>query len=88
MGGARLDAFAVYDEREPLVQGIVGEITLRAQTCAIGLRRFRVGWKEFEADRLREPRHVLICLGENALGPNHERLGVEAQKIGSPSFLC
>jgi hypothetical protein len=80
----RLDGFALYNERESSVQSVVEDLTARGLSLHYWTRDAipGVNWREHEAKKLREARHVLVFLGESGWGETQRQIAQEAMKLG------
>ena len=78
-----VDAFILFNEGEDIVEGIVGDLSLRDISTYFWRRDIPVGerWREVENAQLRNARAVVIFLGSKGWGPNHLRLAGEAQEL-------
>ena len=78
-----VDAFILFNEQEKAVPPLVDELESRAISTHFWRRDVAPGqpWEEFEDDRLKAARAVVVFLGSLGWGPNHLRLAIEAQNF-------
>ena len=78
-----VDAFILFNERENVVESIVGELSSRDISTYFWRRDIPIGerWREVEEERLGSARAVVVFLGSEGWGPNHLSLAVQAQEL-------
>jgi hypothetical protein len=77
------DAFVLFNESEPEVEGIVRQLERFGVSLYFWRRDIQIGeeWIERERKELESARCVLIFLGKAGWGPNHARLAEESLSL-------
>jgi hypothetical protein len=68
-----VEAFILFNERENIVEKIVGELSSHGISTYFWRRDFPAGaeWREVETEQLRTAGVVVVFLGDHGWGPNH-----------------